>query len=145
MFIRSAAVISLFIFGFAASVFAAPNMQDGMWEITMQVEMEGMPKMKGGIPPMKHTQCLTQKEMVPQQKQKNDECKMVSQKIDGNTVTWVAKCKHKDGMTSDSTGKITYSGSKFDGVMDVTMSDPKRGGTTKVMQKMSGKRIGDCK
>ncbi|MDA8079784.1 MAG: DUF3617 family protein [Nitrospiraceae bacterium] len=145
MFRRCAAAMFLFVFGLAAFAFAEPNMQDGKWEITMQMEMEGMPQMKGGIPPMKHTQCLTQKEMVPQQKEKNDDCKMISQKIEGNTVTWVAKCKHKDGMTSESTGKITYSGSKFDGVMNVTMNDPKRGGTTKVMQKMSGKRIGDCK
>ena len=126
---------------FAAAAFAEPNMQDGKWEMTIKMDMPGMP---GGMPPMTFNQCLTKKDMVPQQKQKETDCKMISNKVEGNTVTWVMQCRHKDGSTTDSDGKITYKGAAFDGVINMAMKDGKRGGT-KMTQKISGKRIGDCK
>jgi hypothetical protein len=130
-------VFSLVLSGFA---FAEPNMQEGMWEITMKTEMPGMPM---AMPPMKFTQCLTKKDLVPQKKEKNEDCKMISTKVDGNVVTWVAQCRMKDG-TVDSTGKITYKGNGFDGVIKVLM-DTKDTGKMEVTQYMSGQRIGDCK
>jgi hypothetical protein len=130
-------VFSLVLSGFA---FAEPNMQEGMWEITMKTEMAGMPM---AMPPMKFTQCLTKKDLVPQKKEKNEDCKMISTKVDGNVVTWVAQCRMKDG-TVDSTGKITYKGNGFDGVIKVLM-DTKDTGKVEVTQHMSGQRIGDCK
>lgn len=130
-------VFSLVLSGFA---FAEPNMQEGMWEITMKTEMAGMPM---AMPPMKFTQCLTKKDLVPQKKEKNEDCKMISTKVDGNVVTWVAQCRMKDG-TVDSTGKITYKGNGFDGVIKVLM-DTKDTGKMEVTQYMSGQRIGDCK
>jgi hypothetical protein len=130
-------VFSLVLSGFA---FAEPNMQEGMWEITMKTEMPGMPM---AMPPMKFTQCLTKKDLVPQKKGKNEDCKMISTKVDGNVVTWVAQCRMKDG-TVDSTGKITYKGNGFDGVIKAVM-DTKDTGKMEVTQYMSGQRIGDCK
>ena len=37
------------------------NMQDGTWEITSQVKMQGMT-----IPPMTFSQCITKENAVPQ-------------------------------------------------------------------------------
>jgi hypothetical protein len=124
----------------AGSVSAEPNMQDGMWEITMKTEMPGMPM---EIPPMKFSQCLTKKDLVPQKKEPNEDCKMTDMKVDGNTVSWAVKCRMKDG-TMDGSGKVTYKGSGFDGVMKAVMNS-KDTGRMEVTQRMSGRRIGDCK
>lgn len=130
-------IFSLFVAGFA---FAEPNMQDGMWEITMKTDMPGMPM---EMPPMKFSQCLTKKDMVPQKKEKNEDCKLVSTKVEGNTVTWVVQCRMKDG-TMDGTGKVTYKGNGFDGVMKMVMNT-KDTGKMEMTQHMSGRRTGDCK
>jgi hypothetical protein len=130
-------MLSLLLAGVA---FGEPNMQEGMWEITMKTEMPGMPM---EMPPMKFNQCLTKNDMVPQKKEKNEDCKMISTKVEGNSVTWVVQCRMKDG-TMDSTGKITYKGGGFDGVIRAVMNT-KDTGKMEVTQHMSGKRIGECK
>lgn len=128
---------------FVSTVHAEPNMQDGMWEITSKTEIQGLPP--GSMPPnMTHTmkQCMTKQEAVPREQVKNPNCKMIDTKVDGNTVTWNMQCRNKEG-TVDSSGKITYSGTTFSGESRVNST----GGGQKMnmVQKMSGRRIGDCK
>jgi len=114
--------------------FSAPNIQDGMWEITSTVEMNGM--QPGMMKPMTHTTCLTQKDSVPNKPAKSD-CRMTDMKSEGNTVSWTVTCSD-----SVSKGKVTYAGSTFDGTMETTMN---HGGKTMQMKnKMNGKRIGPC-
>jgi len=84
--------------------FGEPNMQDGMLKISVKAEMPGMTM---EMPPIKFNQCLIKKDYVPQQKGRNEDCKIVGTRIDGDTVTWVVQCRMKEG-TTDSTGKITY-------------------------------------
>jgi hypothetical protein len=116
------------------------NMKDGLWEITTKVEMKGMP---ANIPPTVMKQCMTKKESVPQQsKDKNPNCKMVEQKVSGDSVTWSMICKEKDG-TVDSKGKITYKGDTFDGTTTTTIKD-KSGKAQQIATKMRGKRLGPC-
>ncbi len=118
----------------AGSAFCAPNMQDGLWEITTKSEMKGMPA--GMMKPMTHTMCLTQKDSVPEKPRKTD-CKM-THSINGNTVTWSVTCPD-----SVSNGRITYAGASFDGTMETTMN---HGGEKMQMKNsMKGKRIGPCK
>jgi hypothetical protein len=132
-------VLSLLL---APVVFAKPNMQDGMWEIKGEMKLVGLPFPMPPVP-VEYTQCLTKKDMVPQQKGNNQDCKMISNKVTGNTVTWVMKCTAKNGVT-DSTGKITYKGNSFAGtVRNVTKDN--EGTKMESSMKMSGKRIGDCK
>lgn len=120
--------------------FAAPDMQEGMWEMTFETKMEGMPMapMK-----MKHKQCLTKKDMVPQKQEKGQDCKTTNTQMSGDTVSWAIICKDKNG-TTEGSGKITYKGNKFDGTMNMTMTSAK-GEKMKMSQKMGGQRIGDCK
>lgn len=118
---------------------AEPNMNEGLWEITTKVEMKGM---QVTIPPQVTKQCLTKKESVPQDKEKNPNCKITNQKVSGDTVTWAMVCKEKDG-TIESKGMITYKGDKFDGTTNTTIKD-KSGKTQQVGTKMSGKRLGPC-
>jgi hypothetical protein len=120
---------------FVLSAFAAPNMQDGMWEITSTVEMKGMPA--GMMKPMTHTTCLTQKDSVPEKPAKSD-CKMSDMKTSGNTVSWTVTCRE-----AVSRGRVTYSGSTFEGTTETTMNQG--GEKMTVKNKMKGRRIGPCK
>jgi hypothetical protein len=132
-------ILMLAVIGlWCTSAYATPNITEGKWEITSKVVMEGLPM---SVPPVKTSMCLSNKQAVPQNAQKNQDCRMISNNIVGNTVTWVMQCKDKNG-TVDSEGKITYRGSSFDGTVIVNMKG--KGGNQKITQNMHGKRIGDC-
>jgi hypothetical protein len=138
--IFAALAIILTLVCFSGVQAADPNMKDGLWQITTKMEMKGMP---ASIPPTVTKQCLTKKESVPQQgTDKKSNCKMVDQKVSGDTVTWSMICKEKDS-TVDSKGTITYKGDTFDGTTTTTIKD-KSGKAQQVSTKMSGKRLGPC-
>jgi len=120
---------------------ADPNMQEGMWEIKVEMKMEGMPF---PMPPVQYSQCLTKKDMVPHQKEKNKDCTMVSQKFVGDTATWVMKCEDKRGGKTESTGSVTYKGKSFEGKVH-TVSTDSHGAKSEINLIMSGRRTGDCK
>ncbi|MCE5194506.1 MAG: DUF3617 domain-containing protein [Nitrospiraceae bacterium] len=136
--IRSSFVV-LIVLGFVLSavpVFSAPNMQDGLWEITTTTDIPGMPA--GMSKPVKQKSCLTKSDAVP--KQKDSDCKVTSSKISGNTVAWDVSCKN-GGVVSE--GMVIYSGDKFDGTSITTVNQG--GQTMKIKSRMDGKRIGPCK
>ena len=116
---------------------AASPAKPGKWEMTMQMEMTGMP-MK--MPAHTVTYCLTKEEaenpekLAPEQQRKNSDCKRTDMKIDGNTVSWKISCE-KSKMTGD--GKVTYSGDSVDGSMHMSLSN---GG--EMNAKYSGKYLG---
>lgn len=121
---------------------AGPNMQDGLWEITMAMEIPGMPQ---GIPPTKHTQCLNSKNNVPSQQSgpPQSDCKMTSNRAVGDTVSWGMQCRSADNSTMELAGKITYSGDSFSGVTTMNMTGA--GKAMKTTQRLSGRRLGPCK
>ena len=114
-----------------------------MWEVKGEMKLEGLPFPMPPVP-VNYTQCLTKKDMIPQKKEKNQDCKMISNEMVGDTVTWVMQCKDKNGV-ADSTGKITYKGNSFDGTVHTVMKDAKGGAKSESTLQMSGKRTGDCK
>ena len=124
------------------SVFAEPNMKEGMWEIKGEMKIEGMPFPMPPVP-MNYTQCLTKKDMIPQKKEKNQDCKMISNKMAGDTVSWVMQCKDKNGVM-ESTGKLTYKGNSFTGTVHIVTTETNGEKSESTLQ-MSGKRTGDCK
>jgi hypothetical protein len=126
-------VISLFLF--SCSLQKGPNMKEGLWEVTMRMEVPGMPVQ---MSPQTYTQCLTQKEIVPQPKEPTQECKIVKQDTKGDTVSWVVECKTNEG-TAVSDGSITYKGDTFEGVIQMTQGD------MKATQRLSGRWVGKCK
>lgn len=119
---------------------AEPNMQDGQWEITSTMNMPGMP---APMPPVKQTQCITKKDMVPQTQQKNQECTVTDTKINGNTVSWSVKCS-AEGNDMTGNGNITYKGDTFDGTFIINMKVPGQG-SMQMTQNMKGRRLGPCK
>lgn len=126
------------------SATAAPaNMQPGLWEITMKMEMPGM--RGGGMPATAVRQCIRPVDVedarrtIPQNK--DPKCNTKDYKMQGNTASWRMECKGPETMSG--TGTITYSGSSYSGATKLSI---KQGGQTMDMtQTYSGKRIGDCK
>jgi len=118
--------------------FAASPVKPGKWTTTMQMEMPNMP-MK--MPPVTVTHCVTKEDAenpekyVPQQRSKNNDCKVSDFKIDGNTVTWKMACE-KQKMTGE--GKITYSSDSYDGTMHMNMPNGE------MTAKYTGKYLGAC-
>jgi hypothetical protein len=122
---------------FAVAAFAAPNYQEGLWEMTTTMNMPGMPKEM--MRPMKHQVCLTKENAVPQPQQKGEQqCKMTNQRTVGNKVSWTMTCKN--GTVSN--GEIIYSKTSFNGSQTTTTSQGGR--QTTVKSTMSGKYLGPC-
>jgi hypothetical protein len=122
---------------------AAPNMREGMWEITMKMEMAGMP---GGMPPQVVKQCFTKKDTENPQKfaqsgPGSERCQISNYQLKGNTASWDMACKGPEEMTGS--GTITFSGDSYTGTNRMSM---KSGGQGQNMtMQYSGKRVGDCK
>jgi hypothetical protein len=129
-----ATVVSLI---FAVPAFAAPNYQEGLWEMTTTVNMPGMPKEM--MRPMKNQVCMTKDNAVPQPKEKGEQqCKMTDQKTVGNKVSWTMTCKNG----TVSKGDITYSKTSFSGTQTTVTN---QGGKPMTMKStMSGKYLGPC-
>ncbi len=133
------AVVALALPAFAAS----GPMKAGKWQITAETKMEGM-DMK--MPAMTFERCVTPEEAekagtTEPPKGKNDTCKIADYKIDGKTATWKVACD-KPQMTGE--GTITFAADTFEEEMHMAMKDQSSGQTLNVIQKMSGKRVGDC-
>ena len=118
---------------------AGMNAQEGEWESTMEMKMEGLPF---PIPPVTTKHCVTQENVVPKASEKDDKCKIKDQRIVGNKVTWSVECIDKDGK-SESQGEITYSRDSYKGTMKTRMTD-KAGKTMVSTGIMTGRRIGEC-
>ncbi len=124
---------------------AAPNMKDGLWEITVKMEMPGMP---AGMKPQVRQQCFTKKDLEDPRKTapsggdpKDNRCQMTDYKMQGNTATWNMACKGEDAMTGS--GSMTYSGTSYSGTNKMTM---KHGGQAQNMtMNYSGRHLGECK
>ena len=126
-----------------SAAFAEPNFSEGQWEVKGEMKLEGMPFPMPAMP-FGYSQCITKKDMVPQQQQKDQECTTVSQKIEGNTVSWSMTCKDKKGVVTDSTGTVTYAGDSFASTMHTVTTDTKKQTTSSNMT-LKGQRTGDCK
>lgn len=120
----------LFLF-FAGLCFAAPNMEDGLWEITSTIEMPGMPSRS-----FTNTSCLTKEKAVPQASPESS-CTLKDVKNEGNTVSWTMVCKD-----ATSKGKVTYARNTMDGTFETSMKSEGKNMTIKT--NMKGKRIGPC-
>jgi hypothetical protein len=126
----------------ASSAIAQTNpMRPGRWEMTMQMEMPGMPM---AMPAMKNTRCVTQQEVdspnrgLPSGPNNNpNECKVSDYKVSGSTVTWMMACMGQPSMTG--TGELRFTGDAYDGLVKMTMDQQQQ-----MTMKMSGKRLGDC-
>ena len=111
---------------------SGPNLQEGLWEITSKMEMMGM-----NMPAMKHNQCITRENAVPESSQQDQQCRMVKSSTKGDTVNWEMVCDSPEGK-SKMTGEITYHGDTFEGILRIDMEG------MGMIQHMTGRRIGEC-
>lgn len=139
---RRALVLFTVAIGLTVSVLAQGPRRDGKWEVTMEMDMPGMP-MK--MPPQVMTQCVTKEQAndplkaFPQGRGRggdNSNCKVTDQKIEANKVSWKMACEGQMPMTG--TGEMTYGENSYTGT--VTMDMGGRGMT----MKYAGKRVGEC-
>ncbi len=104
-----------------------------MWEVISKMEMMGMK-----MPAMKHNQCISQNNAVPESSQQGQTCKMANTTVKGDTVKWNMICESSEGK-SEMNGEITYHGDTFEGVLRINTQG------MEMNQNMSGRRIGKCK
>lgn len=130
--------VGILVCGLAACSGGGPDLEDGMWEVTTEVNMPGL-AMK--IPAIVYRHCLTKDDIIPKQGPADQEtCTYSTPKTKGNTVSWSMECKSPGGKTTHQ-GEITYRGTSFDGSIIMSMTGVvDMSGTNRI----TGRRIGDC-
>ena len=123
---------------------ATPNMREGLWEITMKMEMAGMPQ---GMPPQTLQHCVTRQDLENPQKMamgpgsKDSKCEVTEHRMQGNTATWKMACRGENAMTGS--GTITYSGTSYSGTNRMSMQQG--GKPVEATMTYSGRFLGPCK
>jgi hypothetical protein len=142
---RVTSLIPTFMLLVAASAqSAAPNMKEGLWEVTVKMEMPGMP---GNMPAQTTQRCITAKDMEDPRKvgpgndQGSNTCEVTNYKMQGNTASWNMSCKGREPMTG--TGTIKYEGDRYSGVNRMSMTQGKD--TMQMTMNYSGRYLGACK
>ncbi len=118
---------------------ALAELKEGLWEITTQVEMKGVPH---SIPPATVRQCITKSNPVPQNKDKNIDCKTVNVKTSGDTVSYTVECKGS-GQEVQTSGTTTYTDKSMNGT-STTSVKMKGQPDIKMTSKIKGKYLGPC-
>ena len=117
---------------------AAPAFADGpdeLWEITVKMEMAGMPAMPA------HTSQVCQKngQLDPTKtgtKDKDNDCQMTDKKQSGNKTSWKMVCTKPQAMTG--TGEVTHTGDTYQGAIAMNTDG------MDMKQTFSGKKVGSC-
>jgi len=122
----------------ATGAHAAPDIQEGSWEVVAQVYMPGLPIK---IPPITYSQCITQKDLVPKKVQQRGDCKINNINISANTVSWEMVCNTEAGQLNGE-GNVTYQKTSFAGSFKMAMPGPK--GTMTMTTNMQGHYQGPC-
>ncbi|HEY7956455.1 MAG: DUF3617 domain-containing protein [Polyangia bacterium] len=135
-----AALLLIPVIGYASQKLMMP----GMWQVTVTVEMTGMPFK---MPPQTASKCLKPedvkdpKELIAQN-QKNKDCQISNLKEVGNKVSWSMVCKGQHGAGS-GTGEMIFSHDTYHGTIQMKLTDP-NGQPHDMTEHVSGKRTGDC-
>lgn len=125
------------------AVAAPPALQPGLYEISLQMAMEGMP-----MPVMTFRHCITPQDVADgnaySSSQNSKDCKISKLRQSGNSVSYDFSCAIEGGhrMLGRSSGTSHATG------YDITMNgrfDPAMEGMSGFNQKMKAKRLGPCK
>jgi hypothetical protein len=113
----------------------APEMREGLWKITSQAELPGMP-MK--IPPTTFTHCYSKKDIKDRKNviSTDKNCTVTDMKTFGNKVSWTMKCTGSHAGTM--TGETIFGNDSYTSVMHTKMQG------YDMTTKMNAKRLGDC-
>ena len=129
---------SAILFAVCHLAMAAPEIKEGLWEITSKMNMPNMPV---EMPATTITQCITRQNVVPQNSQQSGECE-VDHDVKGNVVTWRVNCQTDAGQMQGH-GKMTYRDDTFSGEFVSQMPDSGMGAMQMTIQ-MNGRYVGIC-
>ena len=139
----TAALLSLTTLPAAA---AAPIMQPGLYDISMQMVMKGMPMQ---MPVMTFRHCITPEDVASgnaySSSRNSKDCKISNLRQSGSTVSYDFSCAMEGGqgmMVGHSSGTSHATG------YDILMNGrfvPAMEGMSEFSQKMRAKRLGACK
>ena len=124
---------------------AAPTMQPGLYEISMQMVMKGMP-MQMPVSSFRH--CITPQDIVDGKayasSENSQDCKISNLRQSGNAVSYDFACvmQGSGSMVGRSSG--THHATGYDILMNGRFV-PTMEGMSEFSQKMSAKRLGACK
>ncbi len=146
------ALVVLSTLGAAAHGASAPNIQEGLWEITTEVKfpeipnMPNIPGMQAMKVPTKHTQqqCLSNSKLIPDISPDKQKCSTSSTTTKGNTVIWNLECDDQ-GIISKGKGEITYKKTTFSGNFSMSIKNPNQPTVMQMTNTITGRRLGDCK
>lgn len=124
---------------------AGPNMKPGLWEVTVKMDMAGMPQ---GMQAQTTQRCVTAKDLEDPRKvgpgadpRMTSQCEVSNYRMQGNTATWEMACKGPEQMKG--TGSMTYEGDRYSGVNRMTMNQG--GQVMNMTMNYSGRYLGECK
>lgn len=138
----AATLLAVASLGLSVAVHAETDqMPSGLWQITVKMEMPGMPpEMAAKMGNRVMTHCVKPGEARKWSEQKNQpdrgpqKCETIDKKVDGNQISWKLKCEN--GTTGD--GTVTHNGK--DAYTMVNNINSPRGS---VKMEMAGKKIAD--
>jgi hypothetical protein len=113
----------------------AGTMREGLWEITTEMEMPGMP-MKMPATVMKH--CFTKNDVSDQKRviSQDNNCTVTDLKTSANKVTWKMKCTGENAATM--TGETVFGSDSYSSLMKMNSHGQN------MTMKVKGKRLGAC-
>ncbi len=111
--------------------------KDELWEVTMKMDMPGMPM---AMPAQTNRVCTAKGRKEEDYVPHDPECKMTESSRAGNKLSYKMACDGKNKMTI--VGEMTYAADKYDGRHKMTGT--MEGTPMEVTQTFSGKRVGDC-
>lgn len=110
---------------------------DQLWEVTVKMEMPGMPM---AMPPQVRRVCVAQnhrdEDLIPTQ----GNCRVLESKRVGNRMTYAMACTGEPAM--NVTGETTFAADRYDGRMRMTTSEG--GQPMEMAQTYAGRRVGGC-
>jgi hypothetical protein len=123
---------------------AALDIKEGLWEITVKMEMTAMP---AGVPAQILHQCITGKDLDDPRRMTyaggphDERCRFSDYRVQGNTATWSWACTGEGAMTGN--GTLTFSGTFYKGTNRISMQHT--GPVKHTTMHYTGRRLGDCK
>lgn len=121
------------------SIAFAGGFKTGLWEIKTDTTIEGMPIK---MPTQTMQTCIKSDKYIPGEEEKNPNCKMVYNKVEGNKTNWKIVCK-EGGTTIETVGSMTATAKNFKSQSETIVTE----GNTKQITKinMNGTYLGPCK
>lgn len=124
----------------AAPALAATGMQPGLWELTMTVEVSG--KLQT-VPTSR--ECVSQSDVDHATKtlpRPEGACTLSNVLRSAERATYRIACT-QGALTTRGNAEIVYAGDRYDGKVDLTVSERNTAGMVLAMT-INAKRVGDC-